>query len=835
MYKRILKWLILSLFLISITEGAVSQSIIVLASSSDKELLQKAKRDLNEYIKSEHLLSQERLKVMNPRVVSTGDNYLLVLGPVESDMKLASDYFNLKKRFPAANIINSPQGITATTTQSKTVVKPEHKSSMPTILNDYIGDEDNTVWFALFALAFIAVLSLYISSIKTRRIIEDYERMRKKQEEMEKKQHELFTELGENIYSMSRDVVKNTKHAISESNVTELSDELKEVVRTENRILDTTNNLLGFLKIKARKVEIEYKPFNLNSLLDEVVGSLMGRFRNHPIELVFDVDRNLPKYVVADFVHIAEILRNLLDYEMSHTRNGEVVLEAYAQKNFADATELRIRIYNNGNIVSEEITEDECFIPKFDKENGEYKRLELFVAYELIKLMGGDISIELPGDGSCLFDIAIPIRESEKEERRKYRLPHKSLTQKSVYIVNKSMSASLALEKMFAYFKHKVTVDTYERFKAVRPDLGSFDIILIDEIIMDDSIAQMLSKLRQSRDVKIVGLYRVFDPEVRVKWENVFDKRVAKPLNQERVFILIKQLYHALFPEVKNEEYEIDTNREFIEKVEETPNVNLESFQDFSGGRLLVVEDNEVNTKVLLKLLQYSQMEITTASNGQEAVDIVKERGPSSFDLILMDINMPVMDGYTATENIREIDGATTLPIVALTALVLENEIQKMRSCGMNAYLPKPINVGRLYTVFATFIGKRVSSTEETPRFEIASIDGIDIREGLEHSNNNPLLYREILSEFLDVYSQSGELMKKLQKEQRYVQLKQLSLDIMGLAGSIGADKLQKLANEIYKLFLYNKTDLLPKFIEEYNTELNRVIEGIKKYLDTRE
>ena len=230
-------------------------------------------------------------------------------------------------------------------------------------------------------------------------------------------------------------------------------------------------------------------------------------------------------------------------------------------------------------------------------------------------------------------------------------------------------------------------------------------------------------------------------------------------------------------------------------------------------------------------VLNRAGISIDIASNGEEAIKILKEKGPNYYDLVLMDINMPIMDGFTATKKIRELKGMQRLPIVSLTALVLEHEIEKMKEVGMDAFLPKPINIGKLYTIFEKFIGRKEEHKEHKAHSKIKEIDGLDIETGLKMSGGNPIFYQELLREFLDVYGDSGKAAKTLYKQQRLEAIKQLMLDVMGLSGTIGAKDLYRAANEIYKLYLYNKLSLLPSFLDEYDKQMERVKASIEKYL----
>ncbi len=278
-----------------------------------------------------------------------------------------------------------------------------------------------------------------------------------------------------------------------------------------------------------------------------------------------------------------------------------------------------------------------------------------------------------------------------------------------------------------------------------------------------------------------------------------------------------------------------DTPKAKIHKTHmiETKGITRENFKDFSGKNILIVEDNLINQKVLTSLLDLSGMHITIANNGQEAVDIVKE-SKIDFDIVLMDINMPIMDGYTATQMIRLDSKFDTLPIVAFTALVLDSEIQKMFQSGINAFLSKPLNIGKLYTALAMYLTyepvKKPIKEIVQPK-EVISYPGINIDKGIKHANNSETLYLEVLKEFSEAYGTSDDVFVKLIREHRFEQIKMLCIDMRGLTGSIGAEDMHNLVNDILHQLLYKKYDVLANYKEKYIFEIQTLNKSITKFI----
>ncbi|HSR74764.1 MAG TPA: response regulator, partial [Sulfurovum sp.] len=213
-------------------------------------------------------------------------------------------------------------------------------------------------------------------------------------------------------------------------------------------------------------------------------------------------------------------------------------------------------------------------------------------------------------------------------------------------------------------------------------------------------------------------------------------------------------------------------------------------------------------------------------------VDMVKER-KTKFDLVLMDINMPIMDGYAATQMIRLDRKFDSLPIVAFTALVLDSEIQKMFNSGINAFLAKPLNIGKLYTALSFYFCEKeeaVSKEKVTEPKEVSTYDGLDIQKGIKRTSNSEALYLEVLKEFNTAYGNSDEIFVKLIQEHRYEQVKMLCIDMRGLTGTICADDMHLLVTEILQQILYKKFDRLANYKEKYRYELKKLRGTIERY-----
>jgi CheY-like chemotaxis protein/signal transduction histidine kinase len=697
--------------------------------------------------------------------------------------------------------------------------------------------ENFWIWVALFALGLVGVLILYISSLQTRKIEKMYEDIFARQREMEKNQALLLSKMSEHIHGMVTKALKKETEEGREGESTK-AQPTEEVGSIEDRLLTVTNDLIAFLRLKSGKVEIMNETFNLNNVLNEVSGYICHRYQGKQVDLIFDINNDVPRILVGDSLHLGQVLNSILEYMMERIDHAELKLEISVLRTREEQTELMFHFQDTGDSMSDAELSS-LFDPYYDEERNIYRGLGLFVSGELVKMMQGQLDAKSLQEGGNTFSLSLPLKIFDRENRRKYRLPSKVLTAKKVLIVDHNAHAALAVQKTFAYFKHEVEVLSREMFLQKMPNFARYDIVVLDQGLFSPRLLDYLKRVKQEKMLKVIALDSLLNSNRPSLNEPLIDVYLYTPLNQERIFEMIVGMYDInvkhmeALPEESEGGLKIQKSQ-----IHETKGITRQNFKDFAGKHILIVEDNVINQKVLSSLLEPAGVEISIANNGQEAVDMVT-KGTYLFDLVLMDINMPILDGYDATEQIRKNPDYDELPIVAFTALVLESEIEKMFKCGINAFLPKPLNIGRLYTALEMFL-----MTEENPQKEAASektvaveeeaavsLRGLDIEQGIAHANHSPVLYMEILSEFMEAYGKSDILFQKLVKEHRYEQVRMLCIDMRGLTGTIGAYDMLEVVNKIHHALLYNNQGALPEFIGRYHHEIIRLNHSIEAYL----
>jgi len=700
-----------------------------------------------------------------------------------------------------------------------------------TYASNIVSAESDTgfwIWVAMFALGLIGIIILFLSSTQMSKIQTMHKTVLNKQLEMEKNQALILTTMSENIHSMAKEAFQNNE---IEKPTIETGNETDSV---EEALLDVTNDLIEFLRLKSRKVEIINEEFNLNNVLNEVSGTVCAHFKGSKVELIFDINNAVPRLFVGDSLHLGKIINNILENRLASLHDEELKLEINVFNTFEDKVELQLQFIDTGaGMTQEEV--DKLFVPYYNEESGQYAGLGLFVAQELVRMMNGEISIHSHSGKGTSFTLTMPLDVVDPENKRRYRLPEKILTDKKVLIVDENYNSALALKKMFAYFKHDVKVLSKEKFIEAMPNLTPYDIVVLDEELFTIRTIEYLKEVQENHALKVVSLSSLLQIDTEDQQIDIVDRRMFKPLTQERIFEMIINMYELKVAPIFEESLdETDKAKIYTSTILETHNINQNSFSVFKRKKLLIVEDNIINQKVLTNILHHSGIHISLANNGLEAVKMIDNKGENAFDMVLMDINMPVMDGYAATQKIRYDKKFDAIPIVAFTALVLDSEIEKMFNSGVNAFLAKPLNIGKLYTALSMFLlDKPNKYTEENEENTVENFNTsiLSVETGIRHSGESKALYMEVLTEFVEAYEQSNLLFAKLIGEHRYEQLKMLCLDMKGLSGTIGATEMSKEIGVVQKLLLYNKHEQLSSHIGIYEKELKNLMETIKIYL----
>jgi CheY-like chemotaxis protein len=637
-----------------------------------------------------------------------------------------------------------------------------------------------------------------------------------KVENIEKNKNELLSHMNDDIYQLTQNLVNPEE---------EKDDAL------EGEILTSANNLRELLKIQANKIGVYQEKFVFSHMLDDVSVYLSSNFKNRNTEVIFDIDDNVPRYLTGDVIHFGRIINNLLEFSIQSAPQGKVTLSINCDKPTINNIILNVQIKDNGKGLREE-----DFVKLFDlvyddKREG-HVGLRLYIAKKLTLAIGGTIEASSGLATGNIFTLQIPMKLNEESTHQEFIAFKEGIKDKKVLIYSDKSATGGSLKKLFSYFYRDVLIAKREELEKRIINLMDFDLIVLDDIFFNTQNNEYLELIKKNKNLHIIAFSSIFSSN-EVEINHLVDMHIHTPSNLERIVELITQI------ELEKEEPTLsvvsqtpDLNENsgsllvYKEAMEEAQNIDIDCFTYFKGARLLIVEDNLINQKIIVSVLKKSGMDIEIANNGQEALDLLFIE-KKVFDIILMDISMPVMDGLIATKRIRDSNIYDSVPIVTFTAFAMGTEIEEMFEAGCNAYITKPLNIKKLYNVFNLFLSQ---TNREVSLQKAIAIEGLDIETGIYNADESEVLYKETLKEFVLVYQDMVDLMPKWLKEKRYERVKLACNEIQGMLSAIGAYEMKELVDEMQKNFLYSNEEFLDKYILLYPEKLNNLIDTVHHY-----
>ncbi len=552
-------------------------------------------------------------------------------------------------------------------------------------------------------------------------------------------------------------------------------DYLDKVHTSAQSLLGIINDVLDFSKIEAGKLEIERIDFRLDEVLQNLCNLLGTKAEESGLELVLHRAPDVPDRLLGDPLRLGQVLINLTSNAVKFTHQGEVVVRIELLQSEGEEVVLGFRVSDTGiGMTAEQMGR---LFQSFSQADTSTTRhyggtgLGLAISQRLTTLMGGSIEVESePGVGSSFrFTARFGVGQGGESERRLVQ----DLRGLEVLIVDDNATAREILSEMTTSFSFNPTVVSSgaEALQALNRE--AFGLIFMDWKMPGMSGIETVQRLRSElpSPPPVIMVTNYGREEVRAQAERVgVDGFLIKPVTPSL-------LYDAVV-------------RAFSSEVEGGPTRRLEhASPSFGGARVLLVEDNEINQQVALELLQSMELDITVAEDGQQALERLQE---GSFELVLMDIQMPVMDGYQATRRIREQERWATLPIIAMTAHAMSGDRERCLAAGMNDHLTKPIDPQALARTLAGYLAVVSQTTVETPpeEAELPPLNGFDTVAGLARVNGNRRLYSKLLRRFRDDFRESGEKLQAALEAEDLEEARALTHAVKGVAGNLGADAL---------------------------------------------
>jgi len=530
----------------------------------------------------------------------------------------------------------------------------------------------------------------------------------KKQIENAIKEVELASKIkDEFLANMSHEIrtpmnaIIGLSHILLDSNLSgQQFDYISKIKSSADLLLGIINDILDFSKIEAGKLDIENIEFDLNKTLDNVSNLISMKAKDKNLELIFNIDNSVPAMIKGDPLRLAQVLINLMNNAVKFTELGEVELKVKMLSLDSSKQFLQFEVEDSGIGLREE--QIEKLFKSFSQADSSTTRkyggtgLGLSISKQLVELMGGKIWVESDYGKGSKFIFTI---ETQKLERRSYRLPSRDLMSKKVLIVDSNTKSSSALMKMLEYFQFVSLCASDINEAQNMLTNNKFDIVFVDSKIVNISSS---FNFKFNNSTKIVYMQSTVENRIESEINGLkIDINLQKPFNQQMIFSSIVNLFSNTnvdnFDNIKNQELK-------------------DSIRSLRGSKIILAEDNIINQTIILGLLEGSGIEVIIANNGKEVLD--KLLVNSNIDMIFMDVNMPIMSGYEAIEEIRKNHDYDNIPLITLSANARQKDIDKAKKFGVSEYLTKPIDVELFYTFLLKYIDKRCEISDTTVNIE---------------------------------------------------------------------------------------------------------------------
>ncbi|MGC1788680.1 MAG: response regulator, partial [Terriglobales bacterium] len=597
-------------------------------------------------------------------------------------------------------------------------------------------------------------------------------------------------------------------------------------------LLGIINDSLDFSKIEAGQLDMEKAEFRLDSVLENVSSVVSQKAHDNNLEFLIAAPQGLPANLVGDALRLGQILINLVNNAVKFTEHGEVVVTVALEERASDRVKLKFSVRDSG--IGMTLEQTARLFQAFSQADTSTTRkyggtgLGLSISKRLVEMMGGEIRAESTyGAGSTfLFTAWFGVGSGVIEQ--KHFIP--DLVGKRALVVDDNALACEILADALKGFA--LRVGWVSSGEAALRELVAADSGDPYEVILMDWHMPGMDGLEASRRIigggllkhvpKIVMVTAFGREEVRAQAEEMGIKGyLLKPVSPSL-------LYDTLMDVFGMAERESGRLRQVRENAP-SPDAN--------GIRILLVEDNEVNQQVAAELLESAGAKVSIANNGGEAVQILSEGDePPLFDVVFMDLQMPEMDGFTATRLLRAQPRLQGLPIIAMTAHALVEERQRCLDAGMNDHVSKPIDPDALFATLLRWTKPRQVREEATAsapgemleEMTFLAIDGVDFAGGLKRVAGNKRLFRDLLQQFAAKQAEVSLQIAAAIEAGDYNLAERIVHTVKGVAGNIGLKKVLAAAEKLERAIRREDGDRLRLF-EEFRLVLKGQVQAIRQ------
>jgi PAS domain S-box-containing protein len=616
-------------------------------------------------------------------------------------------------------------------------------------------------------------------------------------------------------------------------------DYLSKVHVAANSLLQLLNDILDLSKIEAGKLEIESIALNLDEVIEGVATMVALQVEEKGLELLVNREPDVPIHLVGDPLRLGQVLTNLVNNARKFTEQGDIVLGVQALERTDEQVRLRFTVRDTGIGMTPEQTA-RLFQPFTQADQSTTRRfggtgLGLAISRQLVELMGGTIGVEsAPGVGSTFhFEAVFGLGAT----------PEASATPKPAELANlrclvvddnpNAREIERAHLERFR-FRVETCATAEESFDRLREADATdpFGLVLMDYRLPGMDGLAATRRIKQDLGLQLVPRVILVTAASRLAAEEIeddagLDEMLSKPVNPSVLFNAVMGVFGQ--------------GRGVRARTRDTGLMSGSAeLAPICGAKVLLVEDNAINQQVATELLEQAGLVVAVAGDGQQALDRLDTE---TFDAVLMDLQMPVMDGYTAASRIRENPQWSGLPVLAMTANVMAEDRAKVLQVGMNGHIAKPIVARELFDALLKWIppGERaappVPSTPPPAQTEVpvpAHLPGLDLPRALVNLGGNRPLLNRLLADLLHNHSEDGQSVTQAVAQGQWPLAQRLAHTLKGVGGTLGAADLQQSAADLELALRAGQTDEAPVLAERLVAALAPLMHGLSQWQESQ-
>ena len=601
-------------------------------------------------------------------------------------------------------------------------------------------------------------------------------------------------------------------------------------------LLAVINDILDFSKIEAGRLEIEHHPVNLNRLVEDVGQLLAPSAHTKNVELAVVIDRSLSSMREGDSARLRQILINLIGNAIKFTDDGEVTVQVFPSRDESKHNQVRFEISDTGIGIPTQ-AQQRIFDPfaqiRSASTRGTGTGLGLSITRDLVAMLGGEMGLESkPGFGSMFwFELSLPVLNANEDEMNgaKQNIPNMH-----VLVASASTAVRSGLCEQLARFDihHKEFASGCDVLAELTQCQEKERIMILFDRELNDmpglELARAVRDTMRELDTASVALCMVGDEEVLTDtWLAAHvTTHLAKPVRQS-------ELYNCLM------DWCNDPNAQHLSKAQSAAIPVPRAAEHSFNARVLLAEDHPVNQQVAMAMLNQLGCEVVMVENGSDAVEkLINER----FDLVLMDCDMPVMDGFEATKKLRSIEceqGAARTIVVALTANALQGDRDRCLQSGMDEYLSKPFTKAQLEDVIEQFLTPAAQSPDVNRATEAGERSGSDGDPVLDTRTLDALIsagdgfFRDLLDTYCSTWSADRNQVSVAVGVKDLDSVRKAAHRMKSSSGNVGAVRLAQRCQEIEKAARESDWNVVVRVNDaldtEYQTAMNALNELMRK------